>query len=95
MKKFYPLATFLVLILAALTYPGCDLGSKNDSSDYLGLGASNSTDGPSGPTGTAWPPAGFTELPADQNTRFPSTVATDVKVAAPLPSAVASGLGIF
>jgi hypothetical protein len=90
MKKFYSLAAFLVLILAALSYPGCDLGSKNDSSDFLGLGASNSTDGPSGPAATAWPPAGFTEHPADQNTRFPSTVATDVKVAAPLPTSFPS-----
>jgi hypothetical protein len=90
MKKFYSLAAFLLLILAALSYPGCDLGSKNDSSDFLGLGASNSTDGPSGPAATAWPPAGFTEHPADQNTRFPSTVATDVKVAAPLPTSFPS-----
>ena len=34
----------------------------------------------------SWPPAGFTEGPADQNTSFPDTEATDVSVYAPLPS---------
>jgi len=90
MKKFYSLFALLLLSFAALTYLGCDLGNNNDDSDLLGLGASNSADDPPGPTGSTWPPAGFTEHPADQNTRFPSTVATDVKVAAPLPSSFPS-----
>ena len=33
----------------------------------------------------AWPPSGFTERAADQNTTFPDTVATDVAVKASLP----------
>jgi hypothetical protein len=33
----------------------------------------------------AWPPSGFTEQAADQNTTFRDTVATDVAVLAPLP----------
>ncbi|OHD65038.1 MAG: hypothetical protein A2176_04295 [Spirochaetes bacterium RBG_13_51_14] len=35
---------------------------------------------------SAWPPAGFSEHEADQNTRFPDAIATDVAVSAPLPS---------
>ena len=88
--------TVLLLILGAImvAYLGCYEGSKTKSSDYLGLGASNSSNGsgdsPGGATGAAWPPAGFSEHPADQNTRFPSTLATDVKVYAPLPSSFPS-----
>lgn len=37
-----------------------------------------------------WPPAGFTENPADQNTAFPSTKATAVSVYSPLPASVPS-----
>jgi len=37
-----------------------------------------------------WPPAGFTEGEADQNTTFPDTVATAVAVSAPLPSSFPS-----
>jgi hypothetical protein len=33
-----------------------------------------------------WPPAGFTESPADQNTAFPFTKATAVSVYSPLPA---------
>jgi hypothetical protein len=38
----------------------------------------------------AWPPSGFTEQTADQNTTFPATVATDVAVLAPLPKSFPS-----
>ena len=38
----------------------------------------------------AWPPSGFTEQTADQNTTFPDTVTTDVAVLAPLPKSFPS-----
>jgi len=38
----------------------------------------------------AWPPAGFTESVADQNTAFPLTKATAVTVSAPLPASCPS-----
>jgi hypothetical protein len=38
----------------------------------------------------AWPPSGFTEGVADQNTAFPDTVATDVALSAPLPASFPS-----
>jgi hypothetical protein len=44
-----------------------------------------------GPGMTAgWPPAGFTEEPADQNTAFPFTKATAVSVYSPLPASCPS-----
>jgi len=36
-----------------------------------------------------WPPDGFSEHPADQNTTFPDTIATDVQVQAALPASFA------
>jgi len=85
MKKIYSKSALFAVSIAALAYLGCYEASKTKSADYLGLGLSNESSSSSGTT-AAWPPAGFTEQSADQNTTFPSTIATAVTVSAPLPS---------
>jgi len=73
---------------------GCEV-SDNASELLAGLfgpesSAHSGGSGDDGITGqNTWPPAGFIEQAADQNTRFPDTVSTDVGVSAPLPSTFA------
>jgi hypothetical protein len=85
MKKYRIRFLLLGLSIIALITIGCYPSSK-DLGTLLGLSGSGSAGSSSGTVKGTWPPAGFTEGEADQNTRFPDTVATDVAVSAPLPS---------
>ena len=93
MKNDVSRLLLFVLCITALAYLGCYGDDKTMASAYLGLHSSDGTGNSSGATDTtettvtsAWPPAGFTEQTADQNTTFPDAMATAVSVSAPLPS---------
>jgi hypothetical protein len=85
MKKLYSRSILFILSIAALAFLGC-YQENTAKTGLLGMGVSGGSDSSNGTTKAVWPPAGFTEHEADQNTTFPNTVATDVAVSAPLPS---------
>jgi hypothetical protein len=85
MKKFYSKCLSFVLCIVSIALLGC-YQKNNSQGGLLGLGVSNASDNLGVTANATWPPAGFTEQSADQNTRFPNTVATAVTVSAPLPS---------
>ncbi len=76
---------FLMSMAAFLLF-GCDQEGDTPGSFLMGLFETSGTTHTGGTPQNTWPPAGFTEQMADQNTRFPDSVATDVAVSAPLPS---------
>ena len=94
MKRSYSPWLPIILCLLSFMLIGCEV-SDNASELLAGLfgpesPAHSGGSGDDGITGqNTWPPAGFSEQTADQNTRFPNTVSTDVVVSAPLPSTFA------
>ncbi|MEN6474234.1 MAG: hypothetical protein ABFD81_09490 [Syntrophaceae bacterium] len=91
MKWYWREALWGLSLAACMLVAGCD---KSDNTQNMGVsrGASSVYDSydTESYNPAAWPPAGFTENPADQNTTFPDTLATDVQVSAALPASFAT-----
>jgi hypothetical protein len=63
----------LIVSISVVLLPGCYSDESGNTEDTIQR---------------AWPTDGFTEQDADQNTRFPDTIASDVTVYTPLPTSM-------
>jgi len=78
-------------MVACILLVGCNK-SDEDQNAGKSQGASSAYDssGADSYYSSTWPPVGFMEDAADQNTTFPDTIATDVQVSAALPASFAT-----